>query len=117
MECVVEKEEVVSRHYLEQLQIKLERVGDDRLARALADCDILRFAIQWTSCLAAAVLLVMFVRSALLAQVWHCLAMVLGGALLGSILRAVDRQLLRHYHRRFYEAVPEDLRWCFRRTP
>jgi demethoxyubiquinone hydroxylase (CLK1/Coq7/Cat5 family) len=117
MECVVENEEVVSRHYLEQLQIKLERNGDDRLARALADCDILRFALQWTACLAAAVLLTMFVRSAFLAQGWYCLGIVLGGALLGTIVRAVDRRLLRHYYRRFYAAIPEDLRWCFRQTP
>jgi len=114
---VVANGEVVSRHYLDQLQINLKRDGDDRLARALADCDTVRFALTWITCLVASVLLTFFVRSEFLAHGWDCAAIVLAGALLGIMNRAVDQRLLRHYNRRFYEAIPEDLRWCFRRTP
>jgi hypothetical protein len=117
MECVIGKREVVSRHYLEQLRIKLQREGDDRLARQLDDCDTLRFALEWITCLAATGLITLLVQSAWLAHGWYCLTIVLAGGLLGVINRAVDQRLLCRYNRRFYEAIPEDLRWCFRRTP
>ena len=116
MESVVEDKEVVSRHYLEQLQIKLVREGDDRLARALDDYDTLRFSLEWITSLAAAFLLTFFVRSVFLAE-GNCLAIALAGSLLGIVNRTIDILLLRHYNRRFYEAVPENLRWCFRRMP
>ena|ERR1700678_2593722 len=117
MESVIENREVVSRHYLEQLRIQLEREGDDRLARELDDCDTLRFTLEWITCLAATGLITLFVQSAWLTHDGYCLTLVLAGVLLGVINRAVNQRLLCRYNRRFYEAIPENLRWCFRRTP
>jgi len=116
MECVVEDREVVSSHYLEQLQVTLTREGDDRLARARDDYNTLRFALEGFTSIAAVVLLTFFVRSAFLAEGWNCLALALAGPLLGMAYRVIHLGLLRHYNRRFYELVPEDLRWCFRRS-
>ena len=117
MESVIGNREVVSRHYLEQLRTKLERDGNDRLARELDDYDTLRFTLEWITCVAAAGLITLFVQSAWLTHGWYCLTIVLAGVLLGVINRAVDQTLLCRYNRRFYEDIPEDLRWCFRRVP
>jgi hypothetical protein len=117
MECVVENRAVVSRYYLEQLQISLERDGDERLAQALGECDTIRFGLSWITSLVVAILLALFVRSAFLADGWHCLFIFWDGAILFMISRAVDQRLVSHFNRRFYESIPDDLRWCFRRMP
>jgi len=116
MECVVEEREVVSSHYLEQLRTTLTEEGDDRLARALDDYNTLRFALEGITSIAAVVLLTFLGRSAFLEEWPNCVAIALGGVLLGIVWRAINLGLVRHYNRRFYEAVPEDLRWCFRRS-
>ncbi len=117
MADVIENSEWVSRHYLEQLQANLKRDGDDRLTRALEDCDVSRFTLAWVTSIAAAILLTIFVRSAFLGNGLDCFLITLIAAALGLIYREGDRRLFRHYSRRFYEAVPEDLRWCFRGKP
>jgi len=117
MADVIVNSEWVSRHYLEQLQANLKRDGDDRLTRALEDCDVFRFSLSWITYFGVAILLTMLVRSACLGNGLDCFLIMLIGAALGLIYREGDRRLIRHYNRRFYEAVPEDLRWCFRRKP
>jgi hypothetical protein len=117
MPNVVEGREVVSRRYLEQLQINLKRDGDDRLACAMADCDIVRFTLEWITCVVAAILLTLFVRSAFLGHSLDCFFIMFAGAVLFLINRVTDQRLVRHYNRRFYESIPEDLRWCFHRQP
>jgi hypothetical protein len=117
MASVVQNREVVSRHYLEQLQSTLESEGDDRLARALAECDTVRFALDWITCLGMTGLVALLVRSVVLAQGWQCVAIVSAAALLVIINRSASQLLLGHYNRRFYDALPDDLRWCFRQAP
>jgi hypothetical protein len=114
MADVVENSEWASRHYLEQLQANLKRDGDDRLTRALADYDVSKFALSWITSVAAAILITIFVRSACLGNGLDCILIMLIGVVLGLIYREGNQRLFRHYNRRFYEAVPEDLRWCFR---
>jgi len=117
MERVVENDEVVSRHYIERLRDNLKMMGDNRLDRALAECDTVRFALAWITCLAATVLLSFFLESAFLADGLDCSIMVLAGVILVIVNRAVDRRVVRHYNKRFFEALPENLRWCFRQKP
>jgi hypothetical protein len=117
MECVIEHAGAASRHYLERLRINLAKEGDDRLARELDEYDTLRFMLDWLTCVGAALLLTFFVRSLFLALVWNCLAIALAGALAVMVYCAIAEWLCGHYNRRFYAAVPENLRWCFRRMP
>jgi hypothetical protein len=117
MASVVENREVVSRHYLEQLQTTLESDGDDRLARALTECDTIRFGLDWVTCLGMTGLIAALVHFIYLGDNWSCAVVAIAAVLLVTINRSVDQLLLSYYNRRFYEAIPHDLRWCFRRTP
>jgi hypothetical protein len=114
---VIEKGEVASRHRIEQLGDKLKMKGDHRLVRALAACDTIRFALAWITCLAATVLLALFIEAAFSADGLDCTMMILAGAILAIVNRLIDRRLVLHYNQRIYEAIPEDLRWCYRQTP
>lgn len=114
---VIQNSERSSRHYLEQLQATLKKDGDDRLARALADYDILKFSLGWITSIASAILITLFVRSVYLGNGLDCFIIMLTGVGIRFIYQECDRRLFRHYSRRFYEAIPEDLRWCFRQKP
>jgi len=116
MECVSGHAGEASRDYLEQLRLSLAKEGDDRLARALDEHDTLRFILDWSMSLAAACLVTFFMRSLFLAQGRECLLSALAGTLALTVYYAIAEGLRRLYNRRFYDAVPEDLRWCFRRT-
>jgi hypothetical protein len=117
VDSVFENGQVASRHHIERLGEKLKMIGDTRLNRALAECDTIRFALAWITCLAATVLLMFFIESAFLSDALDCSMMILAGAILAIVNRGIDRRLVRYYNKRFYEAIPEDLRWCFRQTP
>jgi hypothetical protein len=117
VERVLENGEVVSRHYIERLRDNLKMIGDTRLDRALAECDTIRFALAWMTCLAATVLLSFFLESVFLGDGLDGSLMVLAAVILAIMNRAVDRRIVRHYNKRFFEAIPENLRWCFRRKP
>jgi hypothetical protein len=114
---VVEKGGVASRHRIEQLGDKLKMNGDHRLVRALAECDTIRFALAWITCLAATVLLALFIEAAFAANGLDCTMMFFAGAILAIVNRLIDRRLVLHYNKRIYEAIPEDLRWCYRQAP
>ncbi len=114
MQSVSKNRMVASRRYLESLQASLVKEGDDRLSRVLADYDTTKFAFQWAVLVIVSILLTVFIRFALQADGWHCLAIGVAATILGVIHHEVMRGLDRYFDRRIYEVVPEDMRWCFR---
>ncbi len=116
MEGVIETVGEASRDYLQKLRRSLAKEGDDRLARALTEYETLRIVLEWSTSWAAAILITLFAWSLFHAQGRSCLVVALVGALAAILHHALAEWLSRHYNRRFYDAVPENLRWCFRRT-
>jgi hypothetical protein len=117
MDRVIEKVEVASRRSIEHLRDKLKMNGGHRLDRAWAECDTLRLALAWMTGLAVTVLLTFFVECAFSSDGLDCSILIIAGVILAIVNRAVDRRLVRHDNKRFYQALSEERRWCSRPTP